>query len=81
MLARWLGKKLKPRSINEFTITDTFDLADEIRNLSFNEDDVTALFSNVPLAEAIIILINKAFTNDCFNKTYGPAKRSVCEVS
>ena len=57
-------KKLRPRSMNEFTITDTFDLVDEVRNLSFNKDDVTALFSNEPLDEAISILVNKAFTRE-----------------
>ena len=33
--------------------------------------DVTALFTNVPLDETIKILVNKAFTDDWFNKTYG----------
>ena len=41
-----------------------------------NEDDilvsyVTALFTNVPLDETINILVNKALTDDWFNKTYG----------
>ena len=42
-----------------------------------NEDDllvsydITALFTNVPLDETIKILVNKAFTDDWFNKTYG----------
>ena len=78
-LAKWLEEKLKPISINQFpyTITDAFDFADEIRNLSVNEDDilvsydVTALFTNAPLDETINILVNKAFTDDWFNKTYG----------
>ena len=29
-LAKWLGQKLKPLSLNEFTITDAFAFADEI---------------------------------------------------
>ena len=33
--------------------------------------DVTALFTNVPLKETIDILVNKAFSNDWFNQTYG----------
>ena len=33
--------------------------------------DVTALFTNVPLDETINILVNKAFPDDWFNKTYG----------
>lgn len=57
--------------------TDAFDFADEIRNLSVNEDDilvsydVTALFTNVPLDETINILVNKAFADNWFNKTHG----------
>ena len=76
-LAKWLERKLKLLSINEYTIIDAFDFADELRNLSVNEDDtlvsydVTALFTNVPLDETINILVNKAFTDDWFNKTYG----------
>ena len=39
-LAKWLEGKLKPLSINEYTIIDAFDFAEEIRNLSVNEDDI-----------------------------------------
>ena len=54
-----------------------FAFVDEIRTHTMNEDDilvsydVTALFTNVPLDETIKILVNKAFTDDWFNKTYG----------
>ena len=54
-LAKWLEQKLKPLSLNEYTITDAFAFADEIRTHTMNEDDilvsydVTALFANVPL--------------------------------
>ena len=53
-LARWLEQKLKPLSLNKYTITDAFAFADEIRTHTMNEDDilvsydVTALFTNVP---------------------------------
>ena len=68
-LAKWLEEKLKPLSINEYTIADAFAFADEIRTHSMNEEDilvfydVTALFTN----ETINILVNKAFTDDWFN--------------
>lgn len=77
VVAKWLEEKLKPLSLNEYTITDAFDFADEVQNLSVNEDDllisyeVTVLFTNVLLTETISILVNKAFTDDWFNKTYG----------
>ena len=76
-VAKWLEQKLKPLSLNEYTITDVFASADKIRTHTMNEDDilvsydVTALFTNVPLDETIKILVNKAFTDDWFNKTYG----------
>ena len=75
-LAKWLEEKLKPLSVNEYTITDAFEFADEICSIPINEEDilvsydVTALFTNVPLSETINILVDKAFTNDWFNETY-----------
>ena len=75
-LAKWLEEKLKPLSVNEYTITDVFEFADEIRSSPMNEEnilvsyDVTALFTNVPSSETIDILVDKAFTNDWFNQTY-----------
>ena len=75
-LAKWLEGKLKPVSINEYTITDTFKFAEEVRNTSFNDndiivsDDVKSLFTNVPLDETISLLAEKAFTNNWFNATY-----------
>ena len=54
-LAKWLEEKLKPLSVNEYTITDVFEFADEIRSSPMNEEDilvsydVTALFTNIPL--------------------------------
>ncbi|XP_068671463.1 uncharacterized protein [Montipora foliosa] len=75
-LAKWLEGKLKPLSINEHTITDTFKFAEEVRNTSFNDNDiivsydVTSLFTNVPLDETISLLAEKAFTNNWFNATY-----------
>ena len=75
-LAEWLDEKLKPLSVNNHTISDVFQLAEEIRELDFNEDDilvsydVSALFTNVPLEETIQILANKAFNQNWFNETY-----------
>ena len=61
VVAKWLEEKLKPLSLNEYTITDAFDFADEVQNLSVDEDDilisyeVTVLFTNVLLTETISI--------------------------
>ena len=41
-LAKWLEQKLKPLSLNEYTITDAFAFADEIRTHTMNEDDIIA---------------------------------------
>ena len=61
--------------MNEYTITDAFEFADEIRSIPLNDEeilvsyDLTALFTNVPLRETINIPVNKAFTDDWFNQT------------
>ena len=75
-LTKWLDEKLKPLSVNNHTISDVFQFAEEIRELDFNEDDilvsydVSALYTNVPLEETIQILANKAFNQNWFNETY-----------
>ena len=61
-LAKWLDEKLKPLSINEYTISDIFQFSEEIQHLQIGDNDflvsydVTALFTNVPLEETIQIL-------------------------
>ena len=75
-LARWLNEKLKPLSLNQYTITDIFDFTNEIHELKTNKGeilvsyDVSSLFTNVPLDETIKILVNRAFTNNWFNTTH-----------
>ena len=75
-LAKWLDTKLKPLSLNRYTVTDIFEFADEIRELEISNGhilvsyDVSSLFTNVPLDETIEILANRAFDNDWFNSTY-----------
>ena len=75
-LSKWLDEKLKPLSINRFTITDTFAFATEMKKTKLNEEDilvsfdVSSLFTNVPLDETITILAKKAFTENWFNEIY-----------
>ena len=75
-LAKWLEEKLQPLSYNRYTITDTFEFANEIRELKIKDGDVlvsydvSSLFTNVPLEETIQILADKAFTNNWFNETH-----------
>ncbi|KAK3725845.1 hypothetical protein QZH41_014073 [Actinostola sp. cb2023] len=75
-LAKWLDVKLKPLSLNQYTITDIFRFSKEIRGTVFNDEDslvsydVSSLFTNIPLDETIKILTEKAFNNDWFNRTY-----------
>ncbi|XP_022808952.1 uncharacterized protein LOC111345930 [Stylophora pistillata] len=75
-LSKWLEEKLKPLSMNDFTITDAIRFSEEIRNSPIGEDDilvpydVTALFTNFPLNGTINILVEKAFVDDWFNQTY-----------
>ena len=75
-LAKWLDEKLKSLSLNQYTVTDTFDFTNEIHQLKINNGeilvsyDVSSLFTNVPLDETIEILVNRAFTNNWFNTTH-----------
>ena len=68
--------KLKPLSVNRYTISDTFSFAEEIQNLVIDGDDilvsfdVTSLFTNVPLQETIKIIAEKAFVDNWFNVTH-----------
>lgn len=75
-LAKWLEEKLKPLSVNQYTIDDALGFSKEIRKHPVLEDDilvsydVTSLFTNVPVQETINILVEKAFADDWFNSTY-----------
>ena len=48
--------------MNEYTITNAFEFADEILSIPMNDEDtlvsfeVTALFADVPLSETVNIL-------------------------
>ena len=75
-LARWLDEKIKPLSLNQYTISDIFFFSEDLRNTSLNESDivvsydVSSLFINVPLNETIHILVERAFKNNWFNVTH-----------
>ena len=68
--AKWLDEKLKPLSINEYTISDIFQFSEEIQHLQIGENDflvsydVTALFTNVPLEKTNQILAKNAFNGN-----------------
>ena len=77
-LAKGLDEKLKPISINEFTISDPLRFSEELRK-NGNVDgeilvsyDVSSLFTNVPV-ETIEILVQKAFHEEWFNSKYNLA--------
>ena len=73
---KWLDEKLKPLSLNQYTISDIFSFSEDLRNKSLNESDilvsydVSSLFTNVPLDETIWILVEKALTSNWFNVTH-----------
>ena len=75
-LAKWLEEKLKPLSVNQYTIDDALGFSKEIRKHPVLEDDilvsydVTSLFTNVPVQETINILVEKAFTDNWSNSTH-----------
>ena len=75
-LAKWLDEKLKPLSTNKYTIPDPLLFSEELRKKEIQDGeilvsyDVSSLFTNVPVDETIEILVDKAFHNEWFNKTY-----------
>ena len=75
-LAKWLDDKLKTLPINNYTISDTLMFAEQLKELSFDDDDilvsydVTSLFTNVPLDYTIDLLVEKAFEDNWFCATY-----------
>jgi hypothetical protein len=69
-LAKFLVPLLRPFSTNTFTINDTFTFVKELRELKINTNDVImasfdvkSLFTNIPLDETIVIIINKYFAS------------------
>ena len=62
MLAKYLNPILSPLAINEFTLKNYFDFAEEIVNydhkLYVASLDVESLFANIPLAETIKSCVN-----------------------
>ena len=75
-LAKWLDEKLKPLSVNRYTVSDTFSFAEEIQNRVIDQNDnlvnfdVTSLFTNVPLQENNETIAKKAFVGNWFNVTH-----------
>ena len=62
--------------MNKFTIMDPLKFVEEVRGEKVYAEeilvsyDVTSLFTNVPVDETIKILVERAFKNNWFNKTY-----------
>ena len=67
-LAKFLLPFLMPLTQNDYTITDSFHLAEEIckqdPNLYMASPDVDSLFTNIPLREAIDICIASLYKDD-----------------
>ena len=78
-LAKWLDEKLKPISINQFTISDPLRFSEELhKNENVDGEilvsyDVSSLFTNVPVDETVEILVQKAFHEEWFNNKYNLA--------
>ena len=68
--AQIIGEYLRPLSRNEYTINDTQQFADSIKNLPpLPQDeecvsyDIESLFTNVPLQETIDYIIDEIYVN------------------
>ena len=68
ILAQYLGSLLSPHIPSEYSTKDSFPFIEEIKSVSVTDKflisfDVTSLFTNIPLSEAIDIAINLIFEN------------------
>ena len=69
-IGKYLCEILKPLSTNEFTLKDSFDAAERIRNIppadlendfQFVSFDVVSLFTNVPLKRTLNLILDKVY--------------------
>ena len=68
-LARFLCDLLSPLVPNNYSCKDTFSFVSQIKNANLSKKiiisyDVTSLFTNIPLQEAIDIVINLIFNHN-----------------
>ncbi|XP_063602489.1 uncharacterized protein LOC134778569 [Penaeus indicus] len=68
-LAEFLVPILKPITTNEYTVQNSFDFANQMSTISFENPvimasfDIQSLFTNIPLKETIDICTNRLFEN------------------
>ena len=69
-IGKYLCEILKPLSTNEFTLKDSFDAAERIRNIppddlendfQFVSFDVVSLFTNVPLKRTLNLILDRVY--------------------
>ena len=69
-LAKFLAPLLSPLAASEYTVSDVFSFCKEIQHrVDLNRKlmislDIESLFTNVPVAETIDIILSKLFTSD-----------------
>ena len=68
-IAKFLVPLLRPISVSQYSINDTFSFLQELFEQKFNNNvfmasfDVTSLFTNIPLDETIKIIVDQLFSN------------------
>ena len=71
MLAKFFNTILSPLTINEFTVKNYFDFAEEVANHDHNlymaSLDVESLFTNIPFEETIKNCANSLFSNNFYS--------------
>jgi len=68
-LAKTFIPILNPLTTNEYTLTDSFSLAEQLQNIQFTHSfltsfDIQNLFTNIPVFETIDIIINTLYPNN-----------------
>ena len=92
-LAQWLVSILSPFSLNDYTLRNSYDFTQQVKELNLNLDnvvlvsyDVTSLFTNIPIDETIDLIINSIYLNiDTFHdlpkNIFKNLLKSVCKQS
>ena len=77
-VGKYLCELLKPLSTNEYTLKDSFDAAERIRNIpqtakedgyKFVSFDVVSLFTNVPLKRTLNIILSRVYKEKLIQTT------------
>ena len=69
-LSKFIGKSLSHLTVNEFTLRNSYEMAEYLKDISYTENhvftsfDITSLYTNIPLKETLALTCDKMYTNE-----------------